>query len=186
MDTNSKVYQVLMMSIINLLEECSELPEIIGINNDLLYKLRKLDAYGQKLITLKADTFISISIDNRELEKQINTLNNKICERELEDQYLSLQAPCKLMRELFGMHTTEFCLRRKFLGLAGQGQHRPPYCNQDTELTIWRRWKETEDMDDRKRYLFIAKKTEQPINVIWAAAKRYKELEPVHAPTPSE
>jgi hypothetical protein len=176
MDTNSKVYQALMMSIINLLEECSELPEIIGINNDLLYKLRKLDAYGQKLITSKADTFLSLSIDNHELQKQINNLNNKIRERELEDLYLTSQAPCKLMRKLFGMHTTEFCLRRKFLGLAGQGQHRPPYCNQETELTIWRYWKETEGLDSRERYLLIAQKTEQPINVIWAAAKRYKEM----------
>ena len=154
-----------MMSMINLLEECPELPEITGIDSDLLYKLRKLDAYGQKLITSKADTFLSIRIDNHELQKQINNLDNQIRERELEDKYLTLQAPCKLMRELFGMHTTEFCSRRKFLGLAGQGQHRPPYCNQETELVIWNYWKETEELDGRERYLLIAQKTEQPINV---------------------
>lgn len=178
MDASSnKVHQFAMISIINLLEEYPELPEIIGIDNNLLYKLRKLDAYGQKLIASKADTFLSICIDNDQLQKQINNLDNQIRERELEDQHLKLQAPCKLMGELFGMHSTEFCSRRKFLGLSG-GQHRPPYCDQATELIIWNHWKATEDLDDRERYLLIAQKTEQPINVVWAAAKRYKELAP--------
>lgn len=167
-----------MISMINLLEECPEFAEITSIDNDLLYKLRKLDAYGQKLIASKASKFLSLNIDNHELQKQINNLDNQIHERELEDKYLTLQAPCKLMRELFGMHTTEFCSRRKILGLAGQGQHRPLYCNQETELAIWHYWKKTEGLDGRERYLLIAQETEQPINVIWAAAKRYNELAP--------
>ena len=178
METNSKVHQVVMMAIMNLLEESPELPEVIGIDSDLLYKLRKLDAYGQKLISSKADAFLSLAMNNHELQKQVDKLDSLINEREIEDQHLKLQAPCKLMRELFGMHTTEFRARRKFLGLAGKGQHRPPYCDEETELAIWNSWKATEGIDDRERYLLIAQKVEQPINVIWAAAKRYKELAP--------
>lgn len=177
MDASNKVYQVSMMSIVNLLEECPEIPDIFGLNNDLLHRLRKLDSFGQKLITAKADKYLSIEINSEELQKQIDGLAEKIFDRELEDEHLTHHTPCKLMRELFGMHATEFCLRRKFLGLAGQNQHRPLYCDNDTELTIWKYWKETENMSDRERYLFIAKKMDKPINIIWAAARRYSESE---------
>ena len=176
-ETNSKLHQVSMMSIVNLLEECPELPDILSINNDLLYRLRKLNSYGQKSITSKADEFLSIGIDSDELQNQIDGLAEQVCERELEDEYIQRLAPCKLMRQLFGMHATEFSQRRKFLGLAKQGQHRPRYCNKDTEFSIWQQWKNTEDMDERERYLWVAKKTDQPLNLIYAAVKSYRESE---------
>jgi len=178
MEIKSKLHQVSMMSIFSLLEECPELPDILDIHNDLLYRLRKLDAYGQKLIASKASQFLSVVIDNNELQKQIDNLESQVNERELEDTYLMHLAPCKLMRQLFGMHATEFSQRRKFLGLSKQGQHRPRYCDEKTELIIWQQWKKTEDIiDERERYLLVSKKTKQPINIIYAAVKCYYKSE---------
>lgn len=174
----SKLHQVLMMSIIHLLEECPELPDVLNIHNELLYRLRKLNAYGQNIIASKADEFLCVKIDDDELQHQINNLAEQVAERELEDEYIKCLAPCKLMRQLFGMHATEFSQRRKFLGLSKQGQHRPRYCNKDTEFAIWQHWKKTEGMDERKRYLLVAKKTDQPLNLIYAAVKSYYESAP--------
>jgi len=173
MGSNSKVHQRLMMTIISLIEECSDLPDLLGIDNDLLHRLRKLDAYGQKIIASKASTFLFAGINNGELQKQINSLADQLYEKELEDEYLMRQAPYKLMQELFGMHTVEFCQRRKLLGLFRQGQHRPSYCDEETESLILQHWRETKRLNMKLRYLMIAKKINQPINSIWAVAKKH-------------
>lgn len=176
-ESHSKLHETSMMTIVNLIEECPELPDLLSIHNDLLYRLRKLNSYGQKSITSKEDEFLSIEIDSDELQNQIDSLAEQVCERELEDEYIKRLAPCKLMRQLFGMHATEFSQRRKFLGLSKQGQHRPRYCNKDTELAIWQQWKNTEGMDERERYLLAAKKTDQTLNLIYAAVKSYRDSE---------
>ncbi|MGH1486971.1 MAG: STY4526/YPO1902 family pathogenicity island replication protein [Cellvibrionaceae bacterium] len=175
METGSKLHTTVTTSIISVIEEYLEHPEILGIDFDLLNRLRHLDSFGQKFISLRADQFLTLKIDPDELQIQLDSLQDEITSRALEDEYLLRQAPSRLMRELFGMHTTEFCLRRRYLNLSGTGQHRPPYCDKDTELLLWQHWKESEALSDRERYLTVAKQTNQPINVVWTAAKRYAE-----------
>lgn len=144
----------------------------IGIDDALATTLSKLTFAEVRTIASRANRFLTIHIDAESLEQLISHAANDRADSELQDRFLYNYATSAMMREFFGMHTTEFCNRRKILGLAGQGQHRPQYCNEETEIAIWTHFQANNDIEIRERYLKVSELTGQPLNIVYPAIKR--------------
>ncbi len=141
--------------------------------SDRLFTLSNTDR--QQLVTYSS-RFLSVNINEHELSAVLDKIETISEKRELEDQFLYACATNSMMRDFFGMHTTEFCARRKILGLERQGQHRPQYCDEKTEAVIWIQWKKSENEKDiRKRLLIVSETACQPLNVVWSSIKRNSE-----------
>ncbi len=145
----------------------------VYIDPELINQITNLKLGQQHKLAQKAYKFLSINIDSTKLEKSLMEVINIDKQKDIEDQYILLYATNIMMKELFGMHTTEFCARRKMLGLARENQHRPKHCNEETDAIIWNEWKNNEHLKVVSRYLVIAEKTEQPLNIIYSAIKRH-------------
>jgi len=170
----TQAYSALVQLILNSLPNLSTHDaNRFGIKNELFERLKHLRPNEHVYLLEHASRFLTISFDASSIEQLLNEAQEKNRERELEDQFLYSQATNTMMRELFGMHTTEFCARRRVLGLAGQGQHRPQYCDEETEILIWRQWKKYESLEERQRYLSVAEAACQPLNIVWPAIKRH-------------
>lgn len=146
----------------------------IGIDDELATRLSELTYSEVNTITSKANQFLTVRVDADSLERLIFDAKNKTEDNDLQDQFLYNYATSAMMREFFGMHTVEFCARRKALGLAGHGQHRPQHCNEETEVMIWNYYQSTEDLEIRKRYLKVSELTGQPLNIVYPAIKRHE------------
>ena len=171
------IYRISMRAIINILEESPDLPERLKIETDVLYQLKRLDSAGQQKICSHASEYLFLDIDNARLQQVISFVKQQMAENTLEYEYLQRLAPHLLMRDLFGIHSRDFSQRRKFLGLANKGQHRPKACDKETEFLIWQQWKRHECLNERDRYLYIAKEHQLPINCIYAAVKSYRQID---------
>lgn len=174
MEKKFNVCTTVATTVFNLIPDINIIPPgLLTLSDSLIEKLSRLTLKDQHYIACRAANFLSIHIDEQVLTRLLCDVKRTDEEQELEDQYIHSYATNTMMRELFGMHTTEFCARCKVLGLAGQGQHRPQYCDEATELLIWKFWKKFEHLDERTRYLKVAEVTGQPLNIVWPAIKRH-------------
>lgn len=146
----------------------------IGITDDLASRLVNLSLTKLHAVAAKAERFLTVRIDKPILEQLLLDAANDSDNVELQDQFLYAYATNTMMREFFGMHTTEFCARRKLLGLAGKGQHRPQYCDEETEVLIWEQFQRLDHLEIRQRYLKVSEVTGQPLNIVWPAIQRHK------------
>ncbi len=146
----------------------------IGINGELASLLTSLTLSELHSVALKAERFLTVRIDKPVLEQALLEVASEDDNIELQDQFLYDYATNRMMREFFGMHTTEFSARRKIMGLAGKGQHRPQYCDEETEILIWKQFQRYDHLDIRQRYLKVAEVTGQPLNIVWPAIQRHE------------
>lgn len=175
METSS-AYSELAVSLFNLIPSSKIRKDTaLGITDELANRLSEITLSDIRCIASRADRFLSIRVDISALEQTLADLARHKKETALQDEYLCNQATYTMMRDLFGMHTTEFSSRRKLLGLAGKGQHRPQYCDEKTEIMIWKVWEQFGDLELRERYLKVAKTTGLPLNIIRPAIDRNKE-----------
>lgn len=171
----SNNHSVFAISLLNLIPSLKNGQRVsYGLNEHLSSRLCQFSISDLDFIASRASRYLTVCVDAPELERVLAEISQKKEDEMLQDELLSLHATFSMMRELFGMHTTEFSARRKSLGLAGIGQHRPQSCNEETENAIWNAWQKYYDLDIRRRYLNVANVTEQPLNVVWSAVKRYQ------------
>ena len=143
------------------------------ITDELITELSKLNLNQQSLLVKRAKYFLSISIDEGALKRQLSELEDVRKKQELEETYLLLGAPLFLMRRLFGMHASEFSRRRGVLKIQGAGSGRPKQCDETVEHTIWQLWRESNDLDERDRFILIAEKTGHDLHLICSVLREY-------------
>lgn len=147
----------------------------IDISDELVSQLSQLSLTELQAVIKRSSRFMTITIDSPVLTTVLQEVANDGENAELQDQFIYHRATAKMMREFFGMHTTDFCARRKRLGLAHLGQHRPPVCDEENEVLFWREYQRLKHLEIRHRYLKIAENTGQPLNVIWPAIQRHED-----------
>ena len=146
----------------------------LGVKKGAMNLFSQIEFSELEYISVFSRNFIGIDIDCARLVQVLEDSHQCSETREQENQFIYNQATNIMMRKLFGMHTTEFCARREVLGLAGVGRHRPNYCNEETEILIWRTWERYQTLpDERERYLAVSKDTNQALNVVWPAINKH-------------
>lgn len=148
----------------------------VGINAELSSELDALTCKELAAVSKSAEKFLTIQFDANQLKGAIQGVVGKRKDQDFQDAFLMNQATSQMMREFFGMHPSEFCARRRELGLDGLGIHRPPFCDEKTEVVIWRAWMRHEGDDERMRYLRVAEETMQPLSVIWTTIEQHKDV----------
>ena len=148
----------------------------IKIKGDVLLKLLSLTVVEREALVDVANQFVKVDIDIEALDRQLNHICNHANGDKLENEFLMLGAPVSMMRELFGMHATEFSQRRNALGLKGENRGRPKV-NNDAELAIWDIWYQLRDVELRERYLKAAELTGENLLSVWTAVKKYNLYE---------
>ena len=172
------LYNNVAASLFNAAQQYIDKQRKLGeLDRVTILQIAELNSYGQRYIKMHAPEFISVTFDATKLSKRLKLWEIRQEEFDLENQFLLLQAPQKLMRQLFGMHTSTFTWRRTLLGLYNEGRHRPFECNAETELVIWKLWHSHQHLDGRTRYLTLYDITDYPISIIATAVKRYYEAE---------
>jgi len=146
-----------------------------GLPDKLITLISKLNLTEQSCLIRSAQKYLAISINSDALERQINELESKREEQELEDTYLLQGAPLVLMRRLFGMHASEFSRRRSILNIRGAGNGRPPQCSEETEHQVWKIWQQNLKDGERERFLKIADTTGLDLHLIWSALRDHIE-----------
>lgn len=142
-----------------------------GLPDKLINLISKLNLTEQSRLISRAQNYLAVSINSEALERQINELEYKREEHELEDTYLLHGAPLALMRRLFGMHASEFSRRRSILNIRGAGSGRPLQCSEETEHLVWKIWQQNTSEEERKRFLKIADNTGLDLHLIWSALR---------------
>jgi hypothetical protein len=143
--------------------------------DNLITLMSKLNLTEQTSLAQCAHHYLVININPSALERQINELENKREEKELEDIYLLQGAPLLLMRRLFGMHASEFSRRRNILNIRGVGSGRPPLCDESSDHLIWELWQQNKTLEERERFLKIADETRLDMHLIWSALREYMD-----------
>lgn len=139
----------------------------------VILKLLNISLEQRESLIKCARRFVTIDIDMAALDQQLNQLCQYGNNDDQENEFLLLEAPLAMMRELFGMHASEFSMRRRALGLGGENRGRPRIDEQG-EAVIWDVWHELKDLDIRERYLKTAGRTGKRLLAVWTAVKRYK------------
>lgn len=151
-------------------------PEECVVPDDLVACMADLNLTQQDFLVQRAHRYLAVTVDTGALQKQISELDVMREERELEDYYLLLGAPLKLMRRLFGMHACEFSRRRKVLNIKGAGSGRPPVCSEETEHLVWNTWQNFAHTDERKRFVLVAESTELDLHIIWSSLREHIDV----------
>jgi Protein of unknown function (DUF2857) len=172
---NTDIYRKIASCLFDKMYDFVKIDSNCKIDAKLLLELSEMDIRGRNFIESNAIHYLSFHIDTESLSNVLKKWHSTRKNIELEDQFLLLQAPQKLMRELFGMHATTFSWRRRLLGLQGEGRHRPFDCNQTIEMEIWSLWHKYNNLTERDRYLKVADLTNYSISVITAAVRRFNE-----------
>lgn len=144
---------------------------LMSLSNNDLFFLANLTYGQQKFLTEKAEQFMQIRVDLDSLRLKMQEIRELEELKELEDNYLLLGAPLCLMRRLFGLHAAEFSHRRKLLNIGGTSNGRPRQCDEPTEHIIWKKWNELKDVNERHKFLRVAKETGVDLHQIWSALK---------------
>lgn len=145
--------------------------ECLGLDDETVSLLVSLDFNDQVSLIKSAEKYLNLAINAEALRSQLRKVENLRRDRETEDYYLIKYAPYRLMNQLFGMHATEFSLRRKRLGIDGKSG-RPLLCDEQTDSLIWELWQQHKDLDLKSRYIKVAELSNQNIDTIWASLQR--------------
>lgn len=142
------------------------------MESNLMLKLLGLSLTEREALTKVASRFIKVEVDTEAMNRQLQSICDHSEGDKLENNFLIQGAPVAMMRELFGMHATEFSRRRSILGLKGENRGRPK-SNADAEVEIWDIWYDLRDYELRERYLKAAQLTGESMLTIWTAVKKY-------------
>ncbi len=159
--------------------------EQVDVEPSLLLKILNLTLEEREALVRSASRFVKVEIDMGALDRQLNHICNHTSGDNIENEFLLLGAPLAMMRELFGMHASEFSMRRRVLGLGGENRGRPK-ANEAAEVGIWDVWYQLRDLEERDRYLKTAEVTSESLLAVWAAVKKYhlyevKSCKPISA-----
>lgn len=144
-----------------------------NIPDEIIAWIADLNLTQQDLLIQRANRYLSLTLDVTALQRQISEIEVLREERDLEDRFLLLGAPLRLMRRLFGMHAYEFSRRRKVLNIQGSGNGRPPSCTEETEHLVWNLWQSYQHSDERDRFMTIAEQTGLDLHIIWSALREH-------------
>lgn len=144
------------------------------VPDELVSRLSNMSLSDLRAIAKHSSRFITVRIDPPELDAAMHLVANDSENAELQDQLILHKATATMMRKFFGMHTTEFCARRKRLGLTHEGQHRPLIFDEDTEALVWKEFQQLHHLEIRHRYLKVAENTGLPLNAIWSVIQKYQ------------
>lgn len=149
--------------------------EALSLDEDELLQLSQLSLAQQRHLIHHAHRYLRVTIDEQALRRTLQDLNASKVNHELENEYLLLGATLRMMRDLFGMHASEFSRRRQLLGMGGQDIGRPKQCTEKTEHIIWHQWQAHDHLGDRERFLTVAEKTGESLQTIWRAVQPYRD-----------
>lgn len=160
-------HTTLALSLFNLIPHVTPKKLLtLGIEQDLASKIEEFSLSDIHAIASRAENFLSISINKSVLDQCLKDNERHRDEAELHDEMLARHATFRMMKDLFGMSTSEFCARRKRLGMKGEGQHRPHYCEVEDSLDIYEAWLLYAELDIPQRYLKVSDTTGFSLKVI--------------------
>ena len=135
--------------------------------------ISKINITQQKLLITYAKHFVNVTINRDSLSRQLDEVIQAATINELEDQFLSLGAPKKMRRELFGTNASEYTNRRDALDLKWNRAGRTLTCDEATEHKIWAAWQSLSHLEERQRYIQLSKDTGLELNIIWNTIQQF-------------
>lgn len=173
MDTNTPLHTSLAESLFRVLPtvKTEKLPSF-GLDAAALASLNALTVNEQHVISQRAGDYLTFNVNTPLLLKSIEEVSQERQEKALEDDFIINGATVRMMRDYFGMHSTEYSARRNAFGMKGAGQHRPAYCDADTEAAIWQRWRNSCERDERVRLLDVSEATGEKLGTVLAVINR--------------
>ena len=150
---------------------------ILGIDPCILAKIAKLNSMGKYHVAEKANCYLTITVNEKDLAEQIELFNRLGKHHQLQDYFLLQQAPFDMMQALFHFTCNQFSWRRRMLGVYKQDSHRPPYCEPEEEQEIWQHLYHYRHLDETDRYLKAAELSGVTLQKVWSAAKTYSKFD---------
>lgn len=138
----------------------------IGLSESLLYQIQNLTNVEMRhLVARHSGSVVQVNIDVEKLTTLVKNIKDIEGERNSEMEYIKLGASLPLMKKLFGLRPSEFSAIRKAANMeASKGGK--PCCSVEERLDIVAEWESSSDMDERSRYLYVAKATGLPLRSI--------------------
>jgi len=141
-----------------------------GLSPETRRKLQALTLQDMELLAGCRCRIFSISLREDELDLALRRVSLVKKQRLLIHEYIRNGASTAMMKTLFGMNREDIARLRGELGVPNQGG-RPckplPY----EAARIWDMWCSCRQMEERERYLHIARRMELPLPVIWNEIK---------------
>jgi hypothetical protein len=140
------------------------------ISPEMRRKLQTLTLQDMDLLAGCRCRIFSISLHEDELNRALRRVDLVKKDRQLIHEYIRHGASTAMMKSIFGMNREDTTRLRGELGVPNQGG-RPckplPY----ESSRIWDMWRSCRQMEERERFLHIAKRMEMPLPVIWNEIK---------------
>lgn len=146
-----------------------ETPRRLGIRPDQVEKILSLNAQEMyEIASISKVKFYQLTFDSQGLDTAFNLCSQHIQQRRQIIQLLNAGASLPVMKQLFGLTSTDLARIRKNLNLPSING-RPMLPSEADQYRIWESWKSTqlENLSTAERLLFVHQQTHIKINAIW-------------------
>ena len=147
----------------------------LGFLIDEIKAIEKLTLKELEHLSRLGAHFLTVKVNHSCFATSLRHVRHEARGERLQDELLRRRAPVAMMQTLFGMTTFQYANRRKLLGLGGIGVGRPSLPSEEENHAVWYAWHEHAHLPEPLRYLEISRKTDVPLNVIWALVQAWEQ-----------
>jgi len=141
-----------------------------AISSEAREKLQALTMQDMDLLAGCRCRIFSISLCEDELDRALRRVDLVKRDIRLVHEYIRHGASTAMMKTLFSMNREDTARLRGKLGVPNQGG-RPSKPLPYEASQIWSLWCSSRQMDERDRFLHVAKRMEMPLPIIWNEVK---------------
>lgn len=157
------------------------LAESIGLDIDtinMLYKLKpeQLHSLSKTYIKSKVSS-AAFGIDASTISNIINVAANESEMLDILDQYIIHGASKLMIEKFFGVRSTQFATRKRILGVTTNNKGRKKYISDNEKRDIYNAFTETDEQDERRRYLQVALKTNQSLHNVYVTIQEIQDIQ---------
>ena len=177
----TRVVSALLLDVIdNSRQGDIELAESLGLGIDtinMLHKLKPEQLHSLSKTYMKTKVGKSVlGIDATTISNIINAAANESEMLDVLDEYIIHGASKRMVKDFFGIRSTQFAARKRILGVPTT-RGRKKYITDDEKREIYDAFTETKEPDERRKYLEVAKKTNQSLHNVYVIIQEIEEIQ---------
>ena len=146
----------------------------MGFTSAQIRSIEDLTLKSLQRVSQLSSHFMDFRIDPVCFTRVMRRIEQERADESLKDDLLRAGAPIRMMHHFWGMTSRDCAERRRVLAIEAP-IGRPAHADDAALERLWHLWQELGSIiDERRRYLELARRSELPLSVIWLAVEEWK------------